>query len=438
MGNGAGGVRWSRGIRPGAPGSRATRLELFYDLVFVFAFLNVTTVTATYPGVDSVVRALLVLALLWWCWSAFAGLGNVVRTDQGILPVVGFVTVAAVFLLALTLPEAFTDRSGGLPGPLVFTGAYLLVRGTQVGILGRVSRADPRLRRRWLVLAGPVLAATALLVAAGLVPQRLADGSAEALVRLAFWLAAIVVEYGVGLVLGGVGWQVMSAGHWAERHAQIILVALGETIISLGLGPQFIAGLPLTWAVVFAAACGIAVAAVLWWAYFDTLALAVEQLLHRTREPRARIALARDAYTYLHLPLIAGIIFFALGLKGLLADVAEPSTPRWGDSLTRFGLLTLYGGVVLYLVSLGALALRALRIVRWVPLTAMVLIVALVPVVGPLPELVALGLLALVCVVSAGVQAATERSHRRRVREVALEEQLAAEAEQSEWRRHHL
>ncbi|PWU59242.1 low temperature requirement protein A [Micromonospora globispora] len=436
--NGGGGARWSRGVRPGAPGSRATRLELFYDLVFVFAFLNVTTLTATYPSVHSVVRALLGLALLWWCWSGFAGLGNVVRTDQGVLPVVGFTTVAAAFLLALTLPEAFTDRPGGLPGPLVFAGCYLLVRGTQVAVLGWVSRADPELRRRWLVLALPVLVATVLLVAAGVVPQRLADGSAEALIRLAFWLAAIFVEYGVGLLVGGVGWQVVSSGHWAERHALIILVALGETIISLGLGPQFIAGLPLTWAVVVAAVCGIAVASVLWWAYFDTLALAVEQLLHRTREPRARIALARDAYTYLHLPMIAGIIFFALGLKGLLAHVAEPSTPRWGDPLSRFDLLTLYGGVVLYLVSLGALALRALRIVRWVPLTAVVLIVGLVPVVRPLPEMVALGLLALVCVLLAGAQTVTEAGHRARVRQVALEEQLAAEAEQSEWRRRHL
>ncbi|WP_319458660.1 low temperature requirement protein A [Micromonospora sp. RTP1Z1] len=437
MGNG-GGARWSRGVRPGAPGSRATRLELFYDLVFVFAFLNVTTLTATYLSVHSLVRCLLVLALLWWCWSGFAALGNLVRTDQGVLPVVGFVTVAAAFLLALTLPEAFTDRPGGLPGPLVFASCYFLVRATQVAVLGWVSRADPELRRRWLLLALPVLVATALLVTAAVVPQRLADGAAESLIRLGLWLAAILAEYGVGLVLGGAGWTVVSAGHWAERHALIILVALGETIISLGLGPKFIGGLPLTWAVVVAAVCGIAVAAVLWWAYFDTLALAVEQLLHRTRDRSVRIALARDAYTYLHLPMIAGIIFFALGLKGLLSNVAEPSTPRWGDPLTRVGLLSLYGGVALYLLSLGALALRTLRTVRWVPLTGLVLIVGLVPVASPLPELAALGLLALVCVLMAAAQAVTGAAARRGVRKVALDEQLAAEAEQSEWRRHHL
>ncbi|MER7331897.1 MULTISPECIES: low temperature requirement protein A [unclassified Micromonospora] len=433
-----GGARWSPGVRPGAPGSRATRLELYYDVVFVFAFLNVTTLAATYASVQSVVRCLLVLALLWWCWSGFALLGNTVRTDQGFVPLVGFATIAAAFLLALTMPEAFTDRPGGLPGPLVFAGCYFLVRACQVGVLGWVARADPRLRRQWLLSGLPVVVATALLVVAGLVPQRLADDSAEAGLRLGLWLAAVAVEYRVGLVLRGVVSPLVSVGHWAERHAQIILVALGETVIALGLGPKFITDLPLTWAVVLAAVGGVAVVSVLWWAYFDSLALAVEQALHRTRDSDARIALTRDAYTYLHLPMIAGIIFFALGLKGLLTDVADPSTPRWGNPLTRFDLLTIYGGVAIYLLALGALALRALRQVRGVPLAAAVLIIVLMPVAGRLPALVALALLALVCVLMAAAQVVTEAPHRRRVRQVALEEQLAAEAEQSEWRRRHL
>lgn len=432
------GTRWPRGILPSAPGSRTTRLELFYDLVFVFAFLNVTTVTAGTPDARGLIRFLVVLALLWWCWSGFAALGNLVRTDQGLTPLVGFALAATVFVLALSLPKAFTDRPGGLPGPVVFAVCYFLVRATQVTVFLWVVRTDREVRRRMPVLILPFLIATGLILTAALGPQRLLDGGAESAVRLTLWVAALAVEYGAGLAQHRAGWTVLSAGHWAERHALIIMVALGESIIALGLGPGPTTALPLTWPVIIAALLGIAVVAALWWAYFDTLALAMEQVLHRTREPRTRAGLARDVYTYLHLPLITGVILFALGLKGLIYEGADPATPTWGVPLPGFDMLALHGGVALYLLTLIGLGRRMLGAARWPSIGGVVLLVALTPVAGRLPELVALAVLALAAVLTVAVQTVVDAPRRRRVRQVALEEQLASEAEQTRWRGHHL
>ncbi|WP_255420205.1 low temperature requirement protein A [Micromonospora sicca] len=160
--------------------------------------------------------------------------------------------------------------------------------------------------------------------------------------------------------------------------------------------------------------------------------------MHHTREPVPRARLARDVYTYLHLPMVARIIFFALGLKDLLAEAAEPDTPPWGVPLGGFWITVLYGGVGLYLLSLAACALRALRTVHW-PLLAAVAVLALVaPVAARLPELVALGLLAALCVAAMVAETLSENGRRRQIRRLALEEQIAAEVEQSRWRRQHL
>ncbi|MGC5308893.1 low temperature requirement protein A [Micromonospora zamorensis] len=434
MGEGGG----MRGVRRSAPGSRATPLELFYDLVFVFAFLHVTTAAAGNPTVRGLVQCLVLLALLWWCWSGFAVLGNLIRTDQGIVPAVGFVTIAAAFVLALSLPKAFVDRPGGLYGPLVFATCYFVVRVSETVIFLWIGRRYRDVRRRWQLLALPALVATALIVAAGLLPQRLFDGTAESVARLLCWIAALGVEYGAGLALRGTGWTVLSAGHWAERHGQIVLVALGETIIALGFSPSETVGLPLTWPVLFAAVLGVAVVAAMWWAYFDTLALGMEQTLHRTRDPDARATLARNVYSYLHLPVIAGIILFALGLKGLIHEGADPSTPSWGVPLPNFDLLALYGGVGLYLLALIVLGRRMLGAPRWPTIGGILLLVALVPVAGSLPELIAVGMLALATMLAVAAQTVVDSRRRAGVRQMAFEEQLAAEEEHTRWRGHHL
>jgi low temperature requirement protein LtrA len=435
VGNG-GGARWSRVVWPGAPGSRTTRLELFYDLVFVFAFINVTTLTATLLSPANLYRCVLVLALLWWCWTGFARLGNAVRADQGVLPVVGVVTVAATFLLVLSVPSAFADRPGGLNGPLVFAGCYFAIRMAQIAVFGWVDRSDPVQRRRVLLRAVLPLVATVLLVVAGTVPPRLGDRPYAVLLQLGLWTVALLVEYGGGVTLAARRWVVLSAGHWAERHALMVLIALGESIIALGLGPK--TGLPLTGPVAVAALLGVLVVAVLWWAYFDTLAYALEQSLHHARDPATRLRLCRDVYTFLHLPLIAGTILFALGLKDLLADAASPETPTWGPPLGGFWVTILFGGVGLYLLSLVGCALVALREVHWPLVVTVVALAVVAPVVAPIPELVSLFVLAAIVTVGVVVETFQEDGRRRQVRQLALEEQFAIEAEQSHWRQEHL
>ncbi|NES12226.1 low temperature requirement protein A [Micromonospora sp. PPF5-17] len=425
-------------VQRGAPGSRTTRLELFFDLVFVFAFINVTSLTATTPTPLNLYRCLLVLALLWWCWTGFARVGNAVRTDQGLLPVLGFVTVAAIFLLVLSIPGAFVDRPGGLDGPLVFAGCYFLIRGVQLAIFISVERGNPARRRSLLPRLMVPMTATALLVVAGTVPQRVASGTPAALLQLALWTMALLVEYVAGVILARIWWVVVSAGHWAERHALMVLIALGETIIALGLGARFFTDLPLTLPVAVAAVLGIVVTAMLWWAYFDTLAFALEQALHHARDPATRLHLARDAYTFLHLPMIAGIIFFALALKDLLAEAAEPGSPPWGVPLGGFWISVFYGGVALHLLSVAACAYLALRTVRWPLLLAVVVLVGVAPLAARLPELAALAVLAVLTVAAITAETLSENGRRRQVRQLALEEQLDVEEEQSRWRREHL
>ncbi|MFC0099689.1 low temperature requirement protein A [Micromonospora marina] len=433
MGNG---VRWSWTVRRGAPGSRTTRLELFYDLVFVFAFLSVTTLTASELTPANLYRFLLVLALLWWSWTGFARMGNVFRADQGMLPLVGVVTVGATFLLVLSTPSAFANRGGWLPGPLLFAGCYFVIRTAQLAVFAWADRADPARRRGLRTrLAAPTVA-TVLLIVAGTLPARLPQERLAVALQLALWTLALIVEYAAGMILGRQWWVVLSAGHWAERHALIVLVALGESLIALGLGPR--RGLPLTGPVVIAALLGVVIVATLWWAYFDTLAFASEQALHHARDPAARLRLARTVYTFLHLPMIAGIILFALGLKDLLTEATSPTTPAWGPPLGTFWAGILFGGVGLHLLSLAACWWLVERRVRTPLLVTVLVLVAAVPAVARLHELIAL--VVLTAITGAGIAWETrgEDGWRRRVRALALEEQVAAEAEQSHWRQRHL
>ncbi|WFE42732.1 low temperature requirement protein A [Micromonospora sp. WMMD998] len=423
-------------MRAGAPGSRTTRLELFYDLVFVFAFLSVTTLTASELTPINLCRFLLVLALLWWSWTGFAGMGNAIRADQGVLPLVGFVTVAATFLLVLSVPGAFVDRPGGLPGPLVFAGCYFVIRVAQLTVFGWVDRADPVRRQRFLLRASVPAVATALLLVAGTVPARVPQERFAVALQLALWTLAVLVEYVVGSTLARLWWVVVSAGHWAERHALMVLVALGESIIALGLGPK--RGLPLTGPVAVAALLGILIVAALWWVYFDTLAFALEQALHHARDQAARLRLARAVYTFLHLPLVAGVILYALGLKDLLAEVADPPTPHWGWPLGDFWGGVIFGGVALYLLSIAGCWWLAVREVHRPLLVTVAALAAAGPVAFRIPEVVALGVLGVLTGAGVAWETRSEDGRRRRVRRLALEEQLAAEAEQSRWRRRHL
>lgn len=427
------GARWLKrfAAEPAAPGARVTPLELFYDLVFVFAFLNVTDVTAEELAPAALLRSLLVLTLLWFSWVTFVTLGNAVRADIGIMPLVGFATMVPIFVLAVTIPEAFGDEPPGQAGPIVFALCYLLVRGLQVLASWYIIRAKPGLRRRWLLLALPVQISTALLLVAATVPQLLFHGNAEFGVRVGLWVLAIAVEYYLSALVRIEGLNIVSVRHWAERYGQIILIALGESIISLGAGLDLHAGVLLTWPIIGVAVLGIGTIATIWWTYFDTLALAAEQALRRARGA-ARIKLARDAYSFLHLPMVAGIILFALGLRRLLAAISEAGGVD--VTISAINVYALYGGVILYSLAHLGFQLRTVGTVDRYHVAHVLLLMALVPVVERLPALAALALVALVTVVLVALWNTHIRETRSEVRRQALEERRALEAEEAESR----
>ncbi|MDQ3474860.1 MAG: low temperature requirement protein A [Actinomycetota bacterium] len=366
-----------------------TPLELFFDLVFVFALTQVTALMADQPSGEGVLRGMLILSVLWWCWVGYAWLGNVVRADEGVIRLAMFGAMAAMFVLALTIPESFDDLTGGLPGPVVFAVGYFVVRAAHLLLFLAVSRDDPGLRRQVLRFAPSVVLGTSFLLIASQL-----DGVAQT----ALWATALVADYVGTMLAGASGWRVNSAGHFAERHGLIVIVALGESIVSIGIG---VTELPISWPIVIASALGLALSAGLWWAYFDVAALDSEHALAAADgEKRAR--LARDGYSYLHLPMIAGIILLSLGLKKVLGYVGGDDGHSWADPLYGVPLAALYGGVALFLLAHIGFRLRTTGIVEWPRLVAVLLLLAAIPAVVALPSLVTLAVLtalvaALVC-----------------------------------------
>ncbi|WP_091108167.1 low temperature requirement protein A [Micromonospora citrea] len=398
-------------------GSTVTPLELFFDLVFVYALTQVTALMADDLTGRGLLRGLLLLALLWWCWCCYAWLGNTVRADEGVVRVALFAVMAAMFVVAVTIPEAFDDLPGGLSGPVVFAACYLVVRVLHLVVYWHAARGDAGLRRQLLRAALPMLGGALLLFSAALLPQQLADDPARvSTIRTALWMLALVVDYAGIMLIGADGWRIFSAAHWAERHGLIIIVALGESLVAIGVG---VTQLPISWPIIVASALAITVTAALWWAYFDVVAIAAERVLHRA-EGAARAALARDSYTYLHLPMVIGIILLALGFKKVLSYVGDGVEHDLTDPLHGLGLYALYGGVVLYLLGHLGFRLRNMGSVNWPRAAAVLLLVGLVPLADRLPALAALAMLAVVCVGMVVAETLLFSEARRALRESAL------------------
>jgi low temperature requirement protein LtrA len=360
-----------------------TPLELFFDLVFVFGLTQVTALMADDLTLSGLTRGLLVLGLLWWSWTGYAWLANVVRADEGQARTAMLAAMAAMFVLALSIPEAFNDRPEGLNGPIVVGVCYFAFRALHLVLFWIIAGDDPALRRQLVRFTPSVIGGTALLLVASQL-----EGSAQT----ALWGVALLADYGGTLLAGASGWRLRSASHFAERHGLIVIVALGESIVAVGVG---MAGLAISWPIVVAAVVGLALAAGMWWMYFDVTALIAERALADELDDE-RPRLARDAYSFLHMPLIAGVVLLALGMKKLLEYVGDPAHHDLADPLTGIGLYALYGGVSLYLISHAAFKLRATHILSVQRLVAAAVVLLLVPIGAQLPALGALVILAAV------------------------------------------
>ena len=367
-------------IRSVSEDARVTPIELFFDLVFVFSLTQVTVFLADDLSARGLLRGMLVLTLLWWCWVGYAWLGNVVRADEGVGRVAMFGAMAAMFVFALSVPEAFQDFPGGLDGPVVIALANLAVRLLHLAIFLLASGDDAALHHQVLRFAPSVLGSTALLLVASTT-----EGAAQTLV----WIGVVAADL-VGTILAGAsGWRLNSAGHFAERHGLIVIVALGESIVAIGVG---VAGDPISWPVIMASTLGLALAGCIWWAYFDVVAIVAERVLRRAEgEERARIA--RDAYSYLHLPMIAGIVLIALGMKKVLQYVGDPLAHDLADPLPLLPLAAMFSGVALYLLAHVGFRYRIWRHITVHRVVVAGLVIASIPAAARLPALGALGLL---------------------------------------------
>jgi low temperature requirement protein LtrA len=347
-----------------------TPLELYFDLVFVFGFTQVTTVLTNNPTWSGLGHGLLILAALWWAWASYAWLTNTV--DPGVGAVWGAVLVAmgAMFVAALAVPDAFG------PHGVAFGVAFLIVNVMWLTLYTLAARGDRDLLTAILRVAPSALTGAALILAAGFV-----DGGAKAIL----WLAAIVIGLFGPLLTGVSGWRVQPA-HFVERHGLIVIIAIGESLVAIGLGERRVG---LTTGVIVAAVLGFIVATSFWLAYFDFFPIRGQQLL-ADRSGVQRTSLARDVYTYLHLPMVTGIVLFAFSMKTTLAHV--------GDELDAIPALGLCGGPALYLLAYVALRVRIARTISRGRLVAAVACAALVPVAMSVPALVALALVAAVWV----------------------------------------
>jgi low temperature requirement protein LtrA len=343
---------------------RVTALELFFDLVFVFAITQVTGFLYHDPSWRRLLEAFAILMVLWFAWSGYAWLGNTAGTDEGAMRVVLLAAMGPLLVASLAVPHAFNGDA------LAFGVAFFFVRALHIVAYRVVARGNPELRAAVFRLARTTLPAAAVLVLAGLLP-----GTGRAIC----WVLALAIDYG-GLMLGGVeGWLVRPA-HFAERHGLIVIIALGESIVALGVGAGSLGVHP---GVVAGDLLGLAVAAALWWAYFDVVAAVAERKL-REASPRARALIARDSYTYLHLPMVAGIVTFAFGAKTTLAHVHA--------QLDAVPAAALCGGVALYLLALSAFKRRNVGSFNNPRLVAAAALIALAPAATALPALVSLAL----------------------------------------------
>ena len=391
---------------------RVTPLELFFDLVFVFAITQVTSMLSADPTWGGLLRALLVLGALWWAWGAYAWLTNTLDSQEGAVRIAMFVAMAAMLVVALAVPEAFDEHG------VIFGVAYLFVRVLHLALYALAAKDDHDLLGAVLRFTPSSTISAALIITAGF----LEDGE----VRVALWLAGLAIDY-LGAVVGrGSGWR-LSPGHFSERHGLIIIIALGESIVALGVGAT---GIELGAGVVAAALLAIVIVAALWWAYFDWVAIVTEQQLRQATGAQ-QTTLARDAYSYLHFPMVAGIVLFAVALKKTLDD--------YDKHLEPVPVAALCGGLALYLLAHVLLRLRISgmiaeargsflrRVGRGRPL-AMLALLAFWPLAGEVPALVALAFVAAVFVGLIAYEALRYRESRSRIRhgEPVTEQLMAA------------
>jgi low temperature requirement protein LtrA len=343
-------------------GERVTPLELFFDLVFVLAITQCTALMSHDQSWSGLAQGLLILGVLWWAWVGYAWLTSVIDPEAGAVRGVIFVAMAALLIVSLCVQEAFDNLA------LTFALAIGVFRTAHITLFMLAGADDEDLRRSVIGLGVSTAIAVGILALASLF-----DGLAQG----ALWALAIFLDMAGPYFFGAEGWKLVP-GHFAERHGLILIIALGESIVAIGVG----ASGALDLGIGTAAVLGVFLAAALWWTYFDVVALISARRLGEAGPGRAQNELARDSYSYIHLLLVAGIVLMALGMKVTIGHHSEHL-----HDVPAFALL---GGLAIYLLGLVSFRYRHVKTLNRQRLGLAIVLLPLVPVATAVPALISL------------------------------------------------
>ena len=367
---------------------KTSYLELFFDLVFVFAFTQVTALILEDTSLAGFARAALMLALVWWAWSAYTWMTNAIDVESSVTRLMVFAAVATGFFMALAVPDAYQD------GGVWFAVAYFVVRILNSALFSWGVRDDPGNLRATFRLAPWFLAAAFVALAGGFVDSDL---------RPWIWLASLAIDVLGTLTVARAEWRI-SPSHFAERYALIVIIALGESVVAIGIGT---AGLERDATYALSVVVAITGVVALWWAYFDFTAVAAERAL-RGASPERRGPLARDVFTYFHYPVVLGIIFYAVAAKKTLEHPLDP--------LSRAGRWALGLGIAFFLLGFALMRFRVIRRVAWERIGAAVAAIGVAVLLDENDAIVTLAVVVGILAASIALETARLRELRARVR----------------------
>ncbi len=360
-------------------GDRATTLELFFDLIYVFAFTQVSALMSHGHDGIAVLQGLVILALIWWSWTSYTWLANQAHADRGVVRIGIVLAIALMFIVSLVIPETYHDLAGGLFAPMVFVVGYMAVRVVHALVYVIAAGSDAGLRRQIILsMSAALIPSSALLVIGALV---------GAPYQVWIWLVAIVLDLlVVYLTSRGGNWRLNSATHFAERHSLVVILALGESVVAIGIGVGL---LPVSTAIIVGSVLAVALAVGSWWVYFHHFAPKIEHLVSR-KSGVERAGLATDVYTYLHLALVAGIVTTALGVEQAMHSIEDLHV------LGLFGAFALGGGISLYIAGTAFIWRRASGEWALIRLGGATLSLLVIPLLAVLPSIVGLAVMAVI------------------------------------------
>lgn len=361
----------------------ANYLELFVDLVFVFAVTQLASLASHDTSAAGVGRAFLIAALVWWQWSQYTWAGSAVDLQRGpVTRVLVLCTVPATLTMAAAIPEAFQETGRW------FGAAYLVVQFLVLGMQGAEALRHESSRGAFVRYASVASIAPVAVVAGSF-----AAGNA----RVSVWVAAVILNI-IGAVRAAAGEWSINPGHFAERHALFVIISLGEALVAIGAAATESA---LTGRILAGLVAASALACVLWWTYFAYIPNVVEDELRRSVGPQ-RGRRARDLFTFGHFPIVAGIVLFAVVMKHMVPDPMA-SLPTADRVLLALAIALVVGG---YLHMQW-------RIARFLARERLVIIAVVAGWAAVAGEVAGVVTVAVVAVLVAGMQTVTWRRFRR-------------------------